>query len=132
MEGKLRGINKFYITLSSRLTANNYRQKSRLFTTPNVADRDKNTYWTTDGGVKNDSSEIKLSLEHIIKYIVILKFIKLGHRVKSFNIEVLQNRIRKKIATGTTIGYKRIVQIDPVITQKVRINIIDSRACPVI
>jgi alpha-L-fucosidase len=61
------------------------------------------------------------------------EYIKLGQRVKSFTIEVLQNGQWEQVANATTIGYKRIIRLEnPVETEKIRINVLDSKACPVI
>ncbi len=37
-----------------------------------------------------------------------------------------------KVASATTIDHKRIVKIDTVETSKIRINFLESKACPVI
>ena len=63
---------------------------------------------------------------------MIQEYIKLGQRVKNFTVEVEKDGNWQVIASGTTIGYKRILRIDPVEAQKVRISIKDSKACPVI
>jgi alpha-L-fucosidase len=63
---------------------------------------------------------------------VLQEYIRLGQRVKSFTVEVWKDNNWTKVADGTTIGYKRILKIDPVITDKVRINITASKACPLI
>ncbi len=60
------------------------------------------------------------------------EYIKLGQRVKAFTIEAWVDDAWQEVAYGTTIGYKRILKIDPVTTEKVRISIMDSKACPVI
>jgi alpha-L-fucosidase len=36
------------------------------------------------------------------------------------------------VAEATTIGYKRILKLKPVTTQKIRVTIKDSKACPLI
>jgi alpha-L-fucosidase len=36
------------------------------------------------------------------------------------------------VAEGTTIGYKRILKIDPVNSSKIKVTVSDSKACPVI
>ena len=38
----------------------------------------------------------------------------------------------QQVATATTIGYKRILEFDPVETDKIRVNITASKACPVL
>jgi alpha-L-fucosidase len=47
-------------------------------------------------------------------------------------VEAWQNQSWQKIGEGTTIGYKRIVKVDPVETEKIRVNITASKASPVI
>jgi len=37
-----------------------------------------------------------------------------------------------EIAEGTTIGYKRILPVDGVVTDRVRVNIKDAQAAPVL
>jgi alpha-L-fucosidase len=38
----------------------------------------------------------------------------------------------KTIGSGTTIGYKRIIRVDPVETTRIRLTIKSARACPVL
>jgi alpha-L-fucosidase len=52
--------------------------------------------------------------------------------VKSFTIEVLKGKDWSMVASGTTIGYKRIIKLSDIVTRKLRISINDSKACPVI
>jgi alpha-L-fucosidase len=46
-------------------------------------------------------------------------------------IEVWKDNVWQKVAEATTIGYKRILKIEPVKTDKIRVNI-TSKASPVI
>ena len=63
---------------------------------------------------------------------LIQEYIKLGQRIKSFSVEIEKDGNWLEVAKGTTIGYKRILRIDPVEAQKVRLVITGSKACPVI
>jgi alpha-L-fucosidase len=56
----------------------------------------------------------------------------LGQRVRAFDVEVWKNNAWEKVAEATTIGYKRILKLEPVTTQKIRVIIKDSKACPLI
>jgi alpha-L-fucosidase len=114
------------------VTAGNTRENSKQFAAANITDGNKETYWATDDGVTTASLEINLSRSFPIKYILLQEYIKLGQRVKSFTVEAWKDGGWHKIADGTTIGYKRILRIDPVETSKIRVNITDSKACPVI
>ena len=123
------GIN---LAKNARVTANSFRGKAKQFSPANITDGNKNTYWATDDKIIRGSFEIDLSKASKVKYILLQEYIKLGQRVKSFTIEIWKNNSWQQVAKGTTIGYKRILQIDPVETNKVRVSIIDSKACPVI
>ncbi|MDR2847712.1 MAG: discoidin domain-containing protein, partial [Bacteroidales bacterium] len=109
-----------------------YRGSSKKYAAGNVTDGDKETYWATDDNVTSGSIEINLDKSQPLHYISIQEYIKLGQRVKNFDVEVWKDNEWVKAATGTTIGYKRILPLNAVETSKVRINIIDSKACPLI
>ena len=97
-----------------------------------MVDSDKETYWATDDAVTKNSFVIELPKPATVKYVVLQEFIRLGQRVKSFTVAVWKNNNWEKVAEGTTIGYKRILKIDPVETSKVMVQIGDSKASPVI
>ena len=67
-----------------------------------------------------------------LNYLVIQEYIKLGQRVKSFQVDGWENGAWSPIASATTIGYKRIVELEGVITNRLRISISNSKASPVI
>jgi alpha-L-fucosidase len=115
-----------------KVTANNYRGKSKIYAASNVTDGDKETYWATNDNVINAYLEIDLGKSQKINYVVIQEYIKLGQRIKSFDIEIWKNNSWVSAIKGTTIGYKRIVEISPVETRKIRINFTEAKACPVI
>lgn len=128
-------LNKeFAKNLAYKATASvsNTRGKSRQFAATNLTDGNKETYWAADDNVSTASVEISLTKASTIKYILLQEYIKLGQRVKSFTVEIWKDHGWQKIAEGTTIGYKRILKVEPIEASKVRINIADSRACPVI
>jgi alpha-L-fucosidase len=64
--------------------------------------------------------------------VMLQEYIKLGQRVKSFTVEAFQDGAWKKVAEATTIGYKRILRLPSVQTNKIRVNIADAKACPLI
>lgn len=113
-------------------TASSFRGNEKAFDATNITDGNKDTYWATDDNIKSGWVEIDLGGVKTVRYIAIQEYIKLGQRVKSFSVEIWKGDQWTKVATGTTIGYKRILKLDPQETGKVRVNIADSRACPVI
>jgi alpha-L-fucosidase len=120
------------LALKAAIKASNVRARSKKFAATNVTDGNKETYWATDDQLNNGSLEISLAKQVSIKYILLQEYIKLGQRVKGFTVEAWKDGEWKKITEGTTIGYKRILKFDPVETSKIRVNITDSKACPVI
>jgi alpha-L-fucosidase len=120
------------LAAKAKTTADNYRGRQKQFAPSNFNDGNKETYWATDDNVTKANIEISLNKTSTIKYIVLQEYIKLGQRVKSFTVEVWKDNQWKKLAEATTIGYKRILKIEPVTTDKIRINILDAKACPVL
>lgn len=116
----------------ANVTADTYRGESADYAAGKVTDGDKESYWTTDDDVRKGTLEIDLGGKKTVKYVSLQEYITLGQRVKAFTVEVSENGSWKKVAGGTTIGYKRILKIDPVEADKVRISISDAKACPLI
>lgn len=117
---------------NAKTTASSFRGNNKMFSPANITDGNKNTYWATDDELTTGSFEIDLPKTATVKYILLQEYIRLGQRVKSFTVEARKNNAWQKIAEGTTIGYKRILRIDPLTTNKIRVTITDSKACPVI
>jgi alpha-L-fucosidase len=121
------------LALKSKVNADTWRGSSEQFSAGNLIDGDKNTYWATDDERLKGSLEFNLDVSQKVQYVVLQEYIRLGQRVRKFNIEVWQDDTWKEIAQATTIGHKRIIRLNqPTETNKIRINILDSRACPVI
>lgn len=123
---------KTNLAKNAKVMASSSRGNSPAYSASMVNDGNKNTYWSTDDNILTGSLEIDLEKKQAIKYIVLQEYIRLGQRVKNFNVEVWQEGAWKEIATGTTIGYKRILALASLETDKIRINITASKACPVI
>jgi alpha-L-fucosidase len=115
----------------AKVKADNYRGKSNTYAAGNVTDGDRDTYWAADDGVTGASLEIDLGEVRKINYVLIQEYIRLGQRIKAFNIEIWKDGWIQ-VASGTTIGYKHIVELPATDTRKVRINFSDAKACPVI
>lgn len=117
---------------AGKVHTNITRSKNKAFKASNLTDGNDNTYWSVPDEVK--AGEVVISLPEVqkLKYVTLQEYIKLGQRVKSFSIEVKQGNTWKEVARETTIGYKRIVKIEPVETDAVRVRILDSKACPVL
>ena len=123
---------KTNLALNKKVTASSFRGNDKRFAATNLTDENKDTYWATNDDQTTAHIEIDLGQNQSVKYIVIQEYIQLGQRIKSFTIEVNKNDAWQIVAKATTIGYKRIIKIAPVDTDKVRIKITGAKACPVI
>ena len=98
----------------------------------NILDGNYDTYFATDDNVKTAEIEVTLSGSKTFNRVLLQEYIPLGQRVKSFTVEVRKNGSWSSWASGTTIGYKRILLGSRVTADAVRITIKSSLACPVI
>jgi alpha-L-fucosidase len=94
----------------------------------NLCDGNIKTYWAAGKNTKEAIVELNLSQSKDVSFVEIQEYIALGQRVKSFAIDVWKDNTWQEVAKETTIGYKRIVQINKSNTSKVRIRILDSKA----
>lgn len=117
---------------NAKCTSEQYRGGLQNFEPGNLTDGNDETYWATDDDVTAASAEIAFAGTKTIRYVVLQEFIKLGQRVKAFNVEAYSGGTWKPLANGTTIGYKRILRVEPVEAEKIRVNITAAKACPLI
>ena len=120
------------IALNKPAKASTVRGNSPVYEAAMVTDGNKETYWATNDQEQTGTLEIDLGENKLVSYVLIQEYIKLGQRIKSFSVEIEKDGNWLEIAKGTTIGYKRILRINPVEAQKIRLVISDSKACPVI
>ena len=75
---------------------------------------------------------IKIEQEKTVNTIVIREDIAMGQRVREYSVEAEINEKWEHIASGTSIGNKRIQEIEPVVASKFRLIISRSVKEPVI
>ena len=120
------------LAAKSKVIASNVRGHSKKFDADKAIDDNKETYWATDDDVTKASLTIDFGKPTIFNRFLAQEYIRLGQRVKAFTVEALVDGNWNEVAKATTIGYKRILRFPTVTATKVRFNIIDSKACPVI
>ena len=116
-------------TTGSNLTPGNPDRHHDINT---VRTDDYNTYFSADQGSTTAAITAKWDHPVNIGNIVIKENILFSQRVESFAVDVLEDGVYKEVYTGTVIGYKRIVPLDHVKTDSIRIRITDSRTEPTI
>ena len=85
---------------------------------------DTHSYWRANNG---DFREYKIKDGEIINTVLLQEDIQKGQRVEVFKVEGLIDGNWKKLAEGTTIGYKRLLRFDDVSPEKIRITLIETR-----
>jgi len=95
-----------------------------------LTDGDRATF--TAASVNHPVLEIDLGSPTEINHVQMMEAIELGQRVYAFIVEYWDGAYFKALVSGTTIGYKRILSFRPITTSKIRINILASKAPPVI
>lgn len=120
------------LALKVKTTASNVRGNSSTYNADNAVDNDKNTYWVTDDNIIKSSITIDFEKPTLFNRFLIQEYIQLGQRVKEFSLEAEIDGKWTTIDNQTTIGYKRILRLDEITATKIRINIKDAKACPLI
>ena len=123
---------RFRNNLAATATADKQRGSDPAYAASKLVDGNKDSYWTTDDGDLSASITINLESMQPVRYIVLQEYIRLGQRVRSFAVDVWKENRWEEISSATTIGYKRILAITPVATNRIRVRILSSKAAPVL
>ena len=116
----------------AKAEATNVRGNSRKYGADKAIDNDKESYWATDDDVTTASFTIDFGAPTTFNRFMAQEHIRLGQRVKTFTLEALVDGEWKELDKQTTVGYKRILRFPTVKATKLRFNITDSKACPLI
>ena len=114
----------------AEVRASNVRGKD--FAAAHLVDGNKDSYWATDDEVTSASVEFDFKVPTAINQFLVQEYIRLGQRVKAFTLEAFVGDEWQVMATGSTIGYKRILRFPTVETQKLRFTINEAKACPLL
>ena len=86
-----------------------------------------------EGSGQGNQIELTLTQRELINQIVIKEDIQFGERIRSYSVEGLnQNDHWEQLCEGVSVGHKRIQQFEGKNLSKIRLNIIDSIAVPMI
>jgi alpha-L-fucosidase len=120
------------LAAGAKATADSHRGKSKAYAAARLTDGDRETYWTTDDHITQGTLEIELQQPQTVRYVLMQEYIRLGQRITDFTVEIWKDNAWTEAGKGTTIGYKRILPIEPpAVTDKLRIRV-NAKACPVI
>jgi alpha-L-fucosidase len=122
----------YRVDLARRATARatNVRGRSAQFDATRVNDGDAATYWATDDAVLTPAIDLEWPEAVTVDRIVLQEAIALGQRVESWVVSAEIDGRFDTVASGTTIGRKRIVRVEPVKTRRLRVSVTRALACP--
>ncbi|SDK01420.1 alpha-L-fucosidase [Catalinimonas alkaloidigena] len=116
----------------AEITADAYRGQADAYAAGQVLDDDPETYWATDDSVTTGALTITLPNAAPLHYLELQEYIPLGQRVASFAVEAWQEGAWQPVAEASTIGYKRILPLGGITTDKLRVTIREAQACPTV
>jgi len=124
----------FGIDLAAERPVNpsNVRGGARRLGAERALDGNNETYWTTDDGITKASIEVDLEGPEEINVVEMQEEISLGHHVESYRVEGQVDNDWKLLSEGTTIGSRKLDRFPKVTAWKVRLTILQARACPAI
>lgn len=117
------------VNLAQNVKITGGNSRGRKFNPQNAVDGQTTSYWATDDSVKTASLVLDFYQETSFNRLLLQEYIRLGQRIHRFVLEVEEDSDWKKIASGTTIGYKRIVRFADVKASKVRITLETDAPC---
>lgn len=118
------------LSIYARCTASDTRGAEALFSARHLGDGNPDTYWATEDGVTTATVTLSFRKPVTFNNLVVQEYIRLGQRVKAFDLEVLKDGKYVRIASGTTIGHKRILRFGEVTADHVRIRVTAALAPP--
>ncbi len=95
-------------------------------------DGDDASYWATKDEQTTGEFTVIFDKAQDVNRVVLKEHIKLGQRVEAFEVHVKTAKGWKKVASATTIGYKRIISFKRIKATQVKIKITKALACPTI
>jgi len=110
--------------------ASSQRGRHPYFAPSNIVDDDPDSYWAADDGVRQATLELELGEPTYFDRIMLQEPIRFGQRISRFAIEAVFNGDWIRIASGTTIGHKRLLRIRGIETERVRIVIEQANNVP--
>lgn len=122
--------------LGAKATASNVRGGDKKFGAEKLVDKNIESYWCTDDGVTTGEVELQLKKPATFDVVRVREQIRLGQRVQNFAIDAWVDGKWETIDAeengGKSIGNQVMRRVKTTTTDKVRLRITKSRACPCI
>ena len=113
------------------VTASSTRQ-NHLYKTSHLTDGKDDTSWALSNDATTGSFTVDLGQKRRFDVVELKEDIAKGQRISGFKIEVETNGRWVPYGEGSTVGYRRLIQGQPVEAQKIRVTITGSQATPIL
>ena len=122
---------------SSRDTQSRCLSSSRTGTSTyhaaNMLNDDYDSYWSAPDSCLSPTLTLSFKQATTFSIIMLQEYIPLGQRIARFTIEYRDADGKwRHLTDGTTIGYKRLLRVPSTTATALRINIMESMACPLL
>lgn len=105
-------------------------QQEKGYEINHVRDEWDGLFYKTTDKITQTTIIIEWEREHELTYLVLKERIQLSQRIEAFLVYAEMDNKRALIYTGTTVGYKKIVDLKKYKTKKLTIEITDARVAP--
>ena len=95
-----------------------------------LIDNNQDTYWQAKKGDSSVVLNIEFDKTYCFDVLMLKENIKTGQRIEAFKLECLIDNEWVEIASGTTVGYKRLLRFPAVNAKRARLIIEQSRLNP--
>lgn len=123
---------KTNLAKGAAVQASDVRLDHQKFSAQNIVDGNPDSYWAANDGVIQSTLTVTLPEDRLFDRIMLQEPIRFGQRIARFQVEVDINGKWQKVTEATTIGYKRLLKITPVKTDKIRVTIMEANNTPAI
>ena len=113
------------------VTASSTRQ-NHLYKASNLTDGKDDTSWALSNDATTGSFTVDLGQKRRFDVVELKEDIAKGQRISGFKIEVEINGRWVPYGEGSTVGYRRLIQGQPIEAQKIRVTITGSQATPIL
>lgn len=119
-------------------------KRCAMYRPENLLNDNYDSYWATDDTIiptrnlskhnPNDLVELTITFNEPVTFnrVMLQEYIPLGQRISDFSISYLSDNGWSPCASGSTIGYKRIIMTPTITTSAIRITINEALACPIL
>jgi alpha-L-fucosidase len=139
-EGDVRSLKEFHQILQAtfarnlaekaRLKPSNVRGQAKQFAAENLLRGNRGRYWATDDNITTPELILEFSSPVSFNVVSLREYLPLGQRIEAFALDRWQTGNWVEFAKGTSIGNHRLLRVDPVTADKIRLRVTQAPVCP--